>query len=64
MDAGDASNFSKVKVFTATMARERESLGEKVTEWIEKNHPSIVDTVVTQSSDEAFHCLTLTVFYN
>jgi len=57
--------FNGVKVFSATMAQEREQLGEKVTAWIRK-HPQneIVDTIVTQSSDEAFHCIAITVFYN
>jgi len=44
--------------------QERENLGEKVTGWI-REHPQcqVVDTIVTQSSDEAFHCLAITVFY-
>jgi hypothetical protein len=56
--------FNGVKVFSATMAQERENLGEKVTVWV-REHPQckVVDTVVTQSSDEAFHCLAITVFY-
>ena len=58
------TRFNGVKVFSATMAQERENLGEKVTAWI-REHPTyqIVDTVVTQSSDEAFHCLAITVFW-
>src|SRR3982751_4576616 len=58
------ARFNGVKVFSATMAQERENLGEKVTSWI-KEHPhcQIVDTIVTQSSDEAFHCLAITVFW-
>lgn len=61
----EMKKFNGVKVFSATMAQEREQLGEKVTAWIRK-HPQneIVDTVVTQSSDEAFHCIAITVFYN
>jgi len=53
-----------VKVFSATMAQERESLGDRITEWL-RSRPDIevVDTVVTQSSDEAFHCLAITIFY-
>jgi hypothetical protein len=56
--------FNGVKVFSATMVAERELLGEKVTNWM-ANHPSckVTDVVVTQSSDEAFHCIALTVFY-
>ena len=48
----------------ATMAPERDQLGEKITAWL-KEHPTwkVVDTIVTQSSDEAFHCLAITIFY-
>jgi hypothetical protein len=58
--------FNGVKVFSATKAREREDLGNKITEWL-ANHGrdiEIVDHVVTQSSDNEFHCLTITLFYN
>jgi len=56
--------YNGVKVFTATKAKERESLGDNVTVWI-RQHPKaeIVNTVVTQSSDREFHCLTITIFY-
>jgi hypothetical protein len=58
------ARFNGVKVFSATMAQERENLGEKLTAWL-RDRPQfqIVDTIVTQSSDEAFHCLAITVFY-
>lgn len=58
------NDFNGVKVFSATMAQERENLGEKVTEWI-RTRPDVkvVNTVVTQSSDEAFHCIAITLFY-
>lgn len=55
--------FNGVKVFSATKARERNDLGEKVTEWIRRSDVEVVDTVVTQSSDKEFHCLSITVFY-
>jgi len=57
-------NFTGVKVFSATKAREREDLGEQVTNWI-RNNPDcrIIDKIVTQSSDREFHCLTITIFY-
>ena len=58
------ARFNGVKVFSATMAQERENLGEKVTAWIRDHQDwKIVETIVTQSSDEAFHCLAITVFY-
>jgi hypothetical protein len=57
-------NFTGVKVFSATKAREREELGENVTRWIHANpHARIIDKIVTQSSDREFHCLTITIFY-
>jgi hypothetical protein len=56
--------YNGVKVFSATKAREREMLGERITEWIESmGKIEIVDTTVTQSSDREFHCLTVTIFY-
>ncbi len=57
-------NFTGVKVFSATKAKEREELGETVTRWIKSNAElEIVDRVVTQSSDNEFHCLTIVLFY-
>lgn len=53
-----------VKVFSATKARERELLGERVTEWI-RAHPEheVFGRVITQSSDREFHCLTIVLMY-
>jgi hypothetical protein len=63
---GNAINmFTGVKVFSATMAHDREILGDKVMAWIQKNpRRQIVQTIVTQSSDQAVHCLAITVFYS
>ncbi len=59
------TQFTGVKVFSATMAQDRDQLGEKVTAWLRANPQNkIVDTVVTQSSDEAFHCVAITVFFS
>ncbi|MCX7958256.1 MAG: hypothetical protein N3B13_04350 [Deltaproteobacteria bacterium] len=56
--------FNGVKIFTATKAKEREELGETITRWLRDNpRIKVVDKVVTQSSDNEFHCLTITVFY-
>ncbi|MDP1828809.1 MAG: hypothetical protein Q8L48_36450 [Archangium sp.] len=57
------SPITAIKVFSATMVREREVLGERVTEWL-KAHPELhlVDRVVSQSSDNEFHCLSITLF--
>ncbi len=53
-----------VKVFTATKAKERGALGDRITEWLRSDPPkSLRDVTVTQSSDEEFHCLTITFLY-
>jgi hypothetical protein len=65
---GDSKNgknaFNGVKTFSATMAKARDALGEQVTAWL-SSAPGreVVDTVVTQSSDESFHCIAITIFY-
>jgi len=53
-----------VKVFTTTLARDRERLGETITRWIAE-HPEaeIVEKEVRQSSDQQFHCLSVILFY-
>jgi hypothetical protein len=57
-------NFTGVKVFSTTLARDREMMGENITKWIRENpNAEIVDKVVTQSSDKEFHCLTITLFF-
>jgi hypothetical protein len=57
-------NFTGVKVFSATKAREREEISDRINEWIQSNRNiEVVDKVVTQSSDNEFHCLTITLFY-
>ena len=59
-----AMRFSGVKVFSATKAKEREELGESITRWLQANADlEIVDRVVSQSSDNEFHCLTVVLFY-
>jgi hypothetical protein len=56
--------FEGVKVFSATKAADRSSLGDRVTAWMGE-HPEheIIDKVVTQSSDHAFHCIAITLFW-
>ena len=59
-----ATRFNGVKVFSATMAQERANLGDRITEWLRaRPNVEVGDTIVTQSSDAAFHCLAFTVFY-
>ncbi len=56
--------FTGVKVFSATKAKEREELGETVTRWVRANPDlEIVDRVVSQSSDDEFHCFSIVFFY-
>jgi folate-dependent tRNA-U54 methylase TrmFO/GidA len=56
--------FTGIKVFSTTLARDRENMGETITKWL-KDNPNfeIVDKTVTQSSDKEFHCLSITLFY-
>ena len=57
--------FNGVKVFSATMFADRAQLGEKITAWIAGNSQrKLTDIVVTQSSDEAFHCISISIFYH
>lgn len=60
----DGVVFRKVKVFSATKIKDREGLGERVTEWINKEKPLIVHKEVNQSSDAEFHCMSIVIFYN
>jgi hypothetical protein len=58
------TRFNGVRVFSATMLNERDQLGERITEWMRENPQCEVrDVYVTQSSDEAFHCIAITLFY-
>jgi putative lipoic acid-binding regulatory protein len=57
--------FDEVKVFSATKGADRKELGRRVTKWI-REHSSeieIVDKAVRQSSDNEYHCLTITLFF-
>jgi folate-dependent tRNA-U54 methylase TrmFO/GidA len=56
--------FDGVKVFSTTLARDREGLSDRITRWLRENpNLEVVDKVVTQSSDKEFHCLTFTFFF-
>ena len=56
--------FTGMKIFSTTLARDREQMGETITRWLADNPGlEIVDKIVTQSSDKEFHCLTITLFY-
>jgi hypothetical protein len=62
------SAFNGVKVFAATMIAQRQTLGETVTAWLKdaRVRPGfqLVDIIVRQSSDQAFHCISICIFYN
>ena len=53
-----------LKIFSATLARDRAVLGDRVTAWI-ADHPGleVVATDVLQSSDAEFHCLTILCWF-
>lgn len=57
------ATYSIVKTFSASKHADRENLGDAVTRWL-ADHPTLepVETVVTQSSDSAFHCISITLF--
>ena len=57
--------FDGVKVFSATMHKDREVLGETVTKWLNEHREEfeIVDRAVCQSSDREYHCLSISLFY-
>ena len=56
--------YDGLKVFSVTMAARRARLGEEITEWL-RAHPECVPvrTVVRQSSDARFHCLSILIFW-
>jgi folate-dependent tRNA-U54 methylase TrmFO/GidA len=58
------ADFDGVKVFSTTLARDREVMGETISRWLAE-HPGIeiVGREVRQSSDREFHCLSITLFY-
>ena len=58
------ATFTGVKVFSTTLARDRDALSDRITAWLHE-HPQleVVDQVVTQSSDKEFHCLSIILFY-
>jgi hypothetical protein len=61
------SAFNGVRIFSATMAAKRAVLGDDITRWLGEMRVrpgfEIVDVVVRQSSDAAFHCLSYVFFF-
>jgi hypothetical protein len=63
--AADPGDQLGLRVFSATMARERDALGDVITTWIRAHpHYRLIDRVVVQSSDAAFHCVTIVLFFH
>ena len=61
----DELQWNAVRVFSATMVSERDNLGERITRWLSDTPDvTLCEVVVTQSSDQAFHCVSITVFYH
>lgn len=58
------AEYTGVKVFSTTLARDRDQMGESITRWLTE-HPGVevLEHEVRQSSDKEFHCLTITFFY-
>jgi hypothetical protein len=57
------NDITGFKVFTATKHLDRASLGDKVTEWLQQTKVEIIQVWVSQSSDNEFHCLSITLSY-
>lgn len=55
--------WTSCRVFSATLHRQRQTLGEQVTEWIRRERVEVVDVVVRQSSDREYHCISVVVFH-
>jgi hypothetical protein len=53
-----------LKVFSATTPRDRGGLGDVITKWLaELTNPRILGWRVLQTSDSAYHCLTIVFFF-
>ena len=51
-------------MFAATLQRERDELGARISAWLARSPAlRVVETVVLQSSGAGFHCLSITLFY-
>ncbi len=59
-----AASFTGVKVFSTTLARDRERMGEAIGRWLAENPGlEVVEKAVAQSSDKEFHCVSIVLFY-
>lgn len=58
-DVTDPGPWQEVRTFRATKAKERALLAEEIAKWVEGH--SWGYAAITLSSDDEFHCLTITV---
>ena len=62
-----AIKFDGVKVFCATTIQQRAEIGDQVTAWLKaaraRHGFQLVDYAVRQSSDSAFHLVSISLFY-
>jgi hypothetical protein len=60
----ERNDFDGVAVFSETMHRGRDALGDRVTRWLaERPGVEPVEAVVLLTSDQRFHCLTIVLFW-
>ena len=58
--ATTVDRITRVKVFSATRAKDRERIGEVVTAWIGDNSDvRVLQAIVNLSSDSEYHCLSI-----
>lgn len=64
LDVAGMPSFTGCKVFSATLARDREAMSDTINRWLASNAGlEVVDKAVLLSSDRQFHCLTIVFFY-
>ena len=55
--------IEEVKVFSATKARDRDAVGERITAWLaQRPGIEVLSAVVRLSSDAEFHCFSIVLF--
>lgn len=63
-DTVDYASVTGCRVFSSTRSSDRMTMGERISEWM-VSHPDIqiVDIRVVQSSDDAYHCLSIVILW-
>ena len=54
----------RIKVWSVTKVRDREVIGDVITNWLQESRAIPSETIILQSSDSAFHCLSFVMFYD